>query len=91
MQVLGAVDADSNVDPLLAEERAPRFVDQCPVRLERVRDSQVGGLQPVDYSERIAIEAYRQNRRFAGVPYYRGAVADPARGEDLRERLTRVC
>jgi hypothetical protein len=52
-----------------------------------MRHSQVCGLQPVDHSERIAIEAYRQNRRFAGVPYYREAVPDPARGKDLREEV----
>jgi hypothetical protein len=86
MQVLGPIDADSDIDPFLSEERAPRFVDQCPVRLERMRHSQIGGLEPVDHSERIAIEAYRQNHRFAGVPYYREAVPDPARGEDLREK-----
>jgi hypothetical protein len=90
MQVLGPIDADSDIYPFLSEERAPRFVDQSPVRLERVRHSQVGGFQPVDHSKRIAIEAYRQNHRFAGVPYYREAIsAAPEMGLESRSHTGR--
>src|SRR5215469_11153899 len=87
MQVLGPVDADPDIDPLLGKKRAPLFIDQCSVRLERMRYPQVRALQPIDRSERIAIESDRQNHRFAGMPHYRQAVPDPARREHLREKI----
>src|ERR1700740_84190 len=48
---------------------------------------QLRGLQPIDHPERIAIEIDRQDHRFAGMPNDRQALADPARGEDLGEKI----
>src|SRR5215472_13068418 len=87
MQVLGPIDADPDIDPLFGKKCAPAFIDQCSVRLERMHYPQVGGLQPIDRSERIAVEGHRQNHRFAGMPHYRQAVPDPARREHLREKI----
>src|SRR5215471_2237010 len=87
MQVLGSVDADPDIDPLFGKKCAPPFIDQCSVCLERMHYPQVGELQPIDSSERIAIEGHRQNHRFAGMPHYRQAVPDPARPEHLREKI----
>src|SRR5271166_5406540 len=87
VKMLRAVDADPDTDPLVGEEPTPCLVDQGPVGLQRMRHYDFRGFQPIDHAERIAIEVDRQNHWLAGMPDDRQGFVDPARGEDLEEKI----
>jgi hypothetical protein len=63
-----AVDAHPEIDMMVGEKFAPSLVDQCSVRLKRMRHCQIRRLLPIDYVEGVTIESDRQDHRLAGMP-----------------------
>src|SRR5271165_6698365 len=85
--MLGTVDAYPKINAFLGKERAPCFVDQCPIRLKRVRHRQIRRLQSINESEGVAVEVYRQDHWFACVPDDRKPIRRPARCKHLGEKI----
>ena len=85
MQVGGPIDADAQVNVVVADEGAPRLVEQRGVGLERLVNRHARAVVPRQQARGLLVKRQGHDRRLARVPEQGERLAGQAAGEDPLE------